>query len=167
VDDYIESACRDSLSKLDSGRHESFAQAIRMSMRIDVDYCNAHDTQFPEGNRRILPVRDGRRPRRPKIATIAEITRDTGFDNKDLHGFKIALGRPEAFDFLSTLTTLAKTVFEKHFTVDAYVRKFGHSPTDMGRSRLLLTYAEWIHFVGLTHSPQVPRSLDRLFRGGD
>jgi hypothetical protein len=169
--DYLEQVLEYAAKKLSNDQRDPFLRAVQMSTHIDVDYLEAHQKQFPLGNRKASPVLKPRRrtPVRPNISSIEQIQIETGFDAKDMAEFRIALTRPEAYEYLSTLTSLKRTVFEKDFTIDSYKQKFGVDPFDMGRKRLLLTYAQWIHFMGLPVNPRPPGLGNGLVprQGGD
>ncbi len=160
--DYLEVVCAQSLEQMSNGRHADFARAMQMSTRIDTDYFDLHQRKFPDGNRNVEPVKERGRIKRPKIHTIQEIQKANGFDTKDVEDFGIALGRPEAFKFLSGITSIKWSVFQKLYTISSYEQKFGITPFDVGRNRLLLTYADWVHFVGVTHPPALPESVRQL-----
>jgi hypothetical protein len=158
VGDYLQQVLEEAKQKLSAEQHGQFLRAIKMSTRIDIDYLDAHQKQFPHGNRKAEPVRKprARLPQAPNVDTVEAIQKATGFDSKDMAEFRIALTRPNAFRYLSGLTSLRKTIFERDFTVETYIGKFGMNAFDMGRNRLLLTYAQWIHFVGLPINPSLP-----------
>ena len=95
-----------------------------------------------------------------------EIETKYSFSKVDQKAFSICLLRPAAFEFLSGYIGDTRWTFDKKYSVGSYEEKYGVLPNTLtpGGNRLLLTYAEWLHFANLTIDLTLPDQLSDLLR---
>lgn len=120
-----------------------FAMAARASLRLDMQ------------------------TKPPRPATAKEIQRESQISLEDQRAWRISLTRPEAIKFLKERTNNTGRL-PKRCTADNYRKFFKRTPTTVpGHDDwLLLTYAEWLHFVNITLEPPLPKAIARYLNGG-
>lgn len=97
----------------------------------------------------------------PKVWSVESIIFESELTIEDLSSHRILIGRKQASKFISSYRVIRESMFEKFFTVDSFIYKFGFRPytIDGDQRSMLLTYAQWWHFVGLPGSPSIPPKL--------
>jgi hypothetical protein len=136
--DVLEQLATKNLEKLTTEDQKvAFAQALKESITLDMS---------------------GHNP--PKLSSPYDIRQRYGFSFEDQRNYRISLGKREALEFLKEFgKTGLNTGFNKRYTESRYQLVFNRDRcAKVGRS-LLLTYAEWLHFVDFRFEPDFPSVL--------
>lgn len=146
---YLETRCQKAIDALDSKLHRAFARAVKDSLTVDLDVA-------------------ARQSRFPKVVRADGIEQRYSFKRHDQRSYHICLLKAEAYKFLSHYTILSKHTFNKRFTKPAYVEKYSVDPLCLNETsnRMLLTYAEWLHFADITVQPDLPMSISDILGAG-
>lgn len=147
TDCYLTQRCEDSLNRLGEQRHRSFARAIRDSIAIDIE-AGVNGRQIPN------------------VCGAFQIENQYRFNFRDQKNYGISLTRPEAYEFLRHYTSIGRETFRKNYTATAFEKKYHVQPAFYSRDKrqILLTYAQWIHFLDLKINITLPACLGPFFR---
>lgn len=111
----------------------TYALALRLSIRLDIDGTS-----------------------RPNPATVLSISREYGFNPKYQKDSFIAINKQKAKKFLTDFGYTINTSFDKTYNRPAYKEVFDREAFTINRRQMLLTYAEWLHFVDYPFEPPLP-----------
>ena len=145
-DTFLSEICRRVLQELAPVRREAFVQAFSASLLLDGSYISRNVTGLPN------------------VLRPYDIEREYGFSFNDQRAYGISLTRPAAYQFLRQYTAIRKFAFDKRYTRIYYEEQFGTQPCYMSESSkvMLLTYAEWLHFLKINIQPDLPKELEDL-----
>ncbi len=88
-----------------------------------------------------------------------------GLSRTQIQMFHLCLRKEDAKIFLQRARFPIQSSFENNFTYDKYIRDFNRCPGIWKNGQLLLTYVEWIDFVGNQIYPKVPRIVSDILNG--
>lgn len=136
---YLEERCLHALDLLDEQRHRAYARAIRVSVTIDLNA--AQESMYP-----------------PNVFRADQIETAYNFTMRDQRAYGIGLTLRDAYPFISQFRAIGEPTFRREYSATKYYKKYGVKPTLLTAqsNRMLLTYAEWIHFVDLTIELDLP-----------
>lgn len=103
----------------------------------------------------------GRTPPQPKSAK--DIDDEYGFNVPAQKRYGLILGKDAAWSsLLKPINAPVNTYVYKHLTKETYPTRFGRQPVLHNQKQMLLTVAEWLHFVPHEFSCPLPRAIQRF-----
>jgi hypothetical protein len=105
----------------------------------------------------------GRDPPRPKSAM--DIQNEWGFTVAAQKKYGMALGKDAAWiGLLEPVNAPVNTYVYKQLTKTSYPERFGREPVMHNGKQMLLTVAEWLHFVRHEFSCPLPQAIQKHLR---
>lgn len=134
---FIESKARSAFSNLGTDDlRKSFASALKQSITIDISNSS-----------------------NPNPASVNRIKDKYGFQPEIQKSYFLAVNKQSAKLFLMELGYPVNTNFDRLYNRISYKEKFNREPYVFGVRQMVLTYAEWLHFVDYTFEPEFPDFL--------
>jgi hypothetical protein len=122
----------------------TFANALKLSMRLDMNGNNF-----------------------PRPADVSDLQRKYGLTLDVQRSFLLVINKQLAKKFLVDLNFPVRSNFDKIFDIPAYRARFDREPAMVGKRQMVLTYAEWLHFVRYEFEPEFPEFLESYLASSD
>jgi len=139
---FLEKVAKSTFDKLSTDKQKiAFANALKKSITLDIS-----STSYPN----------------PK--TVDYITDRYGFNIEAQLEYFLSVNKQTAKVFLKDMNYPIKSSFDTVYNTKKYFADFNRLPFVRGKRQMILTYAEWLHFVKFPFEPEYPEFLNGFLK---